>query len=411
MGQHREHASPTARSIRVASVSTPRGRLGVFLTICAFSFLVNFGRIAFAPLVDVFIESGVPEATAGLVATLVWVGSALPRLPTGYLLTFVRRHRVLLGMGVFFAAAAAVTAVSPGIWFTALGALLVGLASGVFFIAANPLVSELYPTRVGLVVGIRGMASQIAAVAAPFLVGAAIVLGDWRIAFGALAVLAALGTAAFGIAAGRADLPTAGADDRDLLGAIRSQWHLILAGVLFVGLTGFVWQGVFNFYVTYLGAAKGIPSGTANTLLTITFAAGVPSFVVAGRLADRYSYLPVLLTILGGFVLCLLAFTVVEGFLAVVAISIVMALVIHGLFPVADAYMLDTLPDSSRASAYSGYSAIMMLIQAPGSFAVGAFVQVGVTYDAVFQGYAVLVGVMVVGMAVLARAGKLPRGP
>jgi MFS family permease len=386
------------------------GRLGVFASICVFSFLVNFGRIAFAPLVDVFVESGVPEATAGLVATLVWVGSALPRLPTGYLLTQVRRHRVIVGRGLCLAGAAAFTGLSPGIRLTAAGALLVGLASGVFFIAANPLVSELYPDRVGLAVGIRGMSSQVAAVSAPFLVAVAVALGTWRIVFGALAGLAILATAGFVLAVRRADMPTAGAGDRNLLGAIRAQRSLILAGIVFVGLVGFAWQGVFNFYVTYLGAAKGIPRGTASRLLTLTFAAGIPAFVVAGRLADRISHLRLLLSVVAGFAVCLLALTAADGLLAVAAVSALMGLVVHGLFPAADAYMLDSLPDEHRASAYAGFSAAMMLIQAPGSVAVGAFVQAGVGYDAVFAGYASLVAAIAVGMGALARAGRLPAG-
>jgi len=388
----------------------PRGRRGLFVSICVFSFLVNFGRIAFAPLVDFFIESGISPATAGLAATAVWVGSALPRLPTGYLLTFVSRQRVLLGMGVALTAAAAFTALSPNVRVTTAGALLVGLASGVFFIAANPLVSELYPERVGVAVGIRGMSSQVAAVFAPFLVGLAISLGSWRISFGALAVLALVMTGVFLLAVRRAELPDAGAEDRDLLAGIRAQWRLVLAGVLFVGVTGFVWQGVFNFYVTYLSGAKQLTTGTANTLLTVTFAAGVPSFVVAGRLADRFSYLPLLTGILVGFVVTLLALTAVEGVLAVAAVSVVMSLVIHSLFPVADAYMLETLPDANRASAYSGYSATMMLIQAGGSVAVGTLAGAGLTYTGIFQGGAVLVGVVAVAVALLARAGELPAG-
>ncbi|RKD97969.1 MFS transporter [Halopiger aswanensis] len=393
-----------------AGLPRPSGRAGVFGTICLFSFLVNTGRIAFAPLVDFFIQSGINPATAGLAATAVWVGSALSRLPTGYLLTRISRHRALLGMGLFLSITSALTALSPGIWFTVAGAFLVGLATGVFFIAANPLVSELFPERVGLAVGIRGMFSQIAAVTAPILVSVAIVRGSWRLVFGALAVLAFVLTVGFQFAVRRAEMPTAGADDRDFLAAIRAQWRLIAVGIVFVGFTGFVWQGVFNFYVTYLGAAKGIPSETGTTLLTVLFAAGVPSFVIAGRLADRFSYLPVLLATLAGFVACLLAVTVVEGVLAIAAVTVAMGLIIHCLFPVADAYLLDSLPDENRASAYAGFSATMMLIQATGSVAVGAFAQVGLGYTAVFRGYALFVAAIAVAMAVLARAGRLPRG-
>ncbi|MFB6151580.1 MAG: MFS transporter [Haloarculaceae archaeon] len=395
---------------RVTAVTRrSNGRVGVFASVCAFSFLVNFGRIAFAPLVDFFIESGVSPATAGLAATAVWLGSASLRLPTGYLLTLVRRHRVIAGTGLFLSGAAAFTAFSPGIRFTIAGAFFVGLASGVFFIAANPLVSELFPRHVGIAVGLRGMSSQLAAVSAPFLVSTAIALGSWRVAFGALAALALVGTVAFWTAARRADMPEAGVDDRDLPGAIRAQWRLVLAGIVFVGFTGFVWQGVFNFYVTYLGT-KGIGSGTANTLLTVTFAAGVPSFLVAGRLADRVRYLPLLLSILAGFAACLFALTLVQGVLAVAAVSVGMGAVIHGLFPTADAYLLDTLPDEHRGSAYSGYSATMMLIQAAGSVAVGTLVEVGLPYGGVFRTYAVALLAVVAGMALLARAGHLPTG-
>jgi MFS family permease len=390
--------------------AAPRGRRGVFVSICVFSFLVNFGRIAFAPLVDFFIESGISPATAGLAATAVWLGSALPRLPTGYLLTFVSRQRVLLGMGVFLSAAAAFTALSPDIRVTVAGALFVGLASGVFFIAANPLVSELYPENVGVAVGIRGMSSQVAAVGAPFLVGVAISMGSWRISFGALAALALVMTVVFLLSVRRAELPEAGTEDRNLLAGIAAQWRLVVAGVLFVGVTGFVWQGVFNFYVTYLGTAKDLPSGTASTLLTVTFAAGVPSFVVAGRLADRFSYLRLLTGILGGFVVTLLALTAVEGLFAIAAVSVVMSLVVHSLFPVADAYMLETLPDANRASAYSGYSATMMLIQAGGSVVVGTLAGAGLSYTGIFQAGAALVGVVAVTVALLARDGQLPTG-
>ena len=391
-----------------ATPSRPAGRTAVFATICGFAFLVNFGRVAFAPLVDFFIESGISPATAGLAATAVWLGTALPRLPTGYLLTFVSRHRTIVGMGVFLAAATTFTAVAEGIWLTVVGALLVGLATGVFFIAANPLVSELYPEKVGTAVGIRGMSSQIAAVAAPFLVAIAIGLGSWRIAFGALAVLALATTALFAGAVHRAELPNAGAADRDLVAGIRAEWPLLLTGIVFVGVTGFVWQGVFNFYITYVSEVKGLTRATANTLLTVTFAAGVPSFLVAGRLADRFSYPRLLLTVLAGFALTLTALTMVQGVLAVAAVSVVMGMVIHGLFPLGDAYMLDSLPDEHRASAYSGFSAVMMLMQAPGSLATGVLAQSGLGYDGAFLGYAVLVAVATLGMGVAARAAWVP---
>jgi MFS family permease len=384
------------------------GRTGVFATICVFSFLVNFGRVAFAPLVDHFIRSGVSPAVAGLAATAVWLGSGLLRLPTGYALTIVRRHQALLVMGLFLSAAAAFTALSPTIWVTVAGALAVGLASGVFFIAANPLVSELFPENVGRVLGIRGTFSQIAAVSAPFLVATAIALDSWRLAFWVLAALVLLTTGTFLLAIRRADLPNAGADDREFLGAIRQQWRLVAAGVFFVGGAAFVWQGVFNFYVTYLGATKSIDPGLASTLLTVLFAAGIPSFFGAGWMADRVAHHRLLIAALSGFAVCLALFTVVQGPLAIGLVTVAMGLVVHALFPVGDAYLLDTLPDETRASAYAGFSASMMLMQSPGSVSVGLLSQAGLSYTTIFQGFAVVVAGIAIAGVVFARGGRLP---
>jgi DHA1 family inner membrane transport protein len=386
----------------------PRGRTGIFVGICALSFLVNFGRIAFAPLVDVFIRSGVAPATAGLVASAVWIGSALSRLPAGYVLTRVRRHRLVLVAGGALAVAAAATAMAPGIGLTIAGALAVGLTSGGFYIAANPLVSELYPERVGRMLGLRAMSSQVAAVSAPAIVGAAIWLGSWRLAFGGLAAAATISTASLARTAGRTSLPSAGQKDRALLRGIREQWRLIGTGVAFVGVTGFVWQGVFNFYITALDAMHGVPAGTASGLLTLTFVAGVPSMWVAGRLADRAPPARILPIVTGVFACCLVGFTLVDTRFGVIGASIAMGLAIHALFPVADAYLLDTLPDTSRGSAYAGYSATMMLIQAPGSVAVGTLAGAGFSYTRIFRLYAGFVVLLTLVMAALAVLGWLP---
>ncbi len=290
------------------------------------------------------------------------------------------------------------------------GALLMGLASGAYFIAANPLVSELFPARVGRAIGIHGTAAQSAAVAAPVLVGAVLAVATWRAAFLAIAAGAVVATAALTLAARRATLPTAGREDRDLFGAARRQWPIVAAGVAIGGATSLVWNGLFNFYVTYFVVAKGIGEGLARNLLTVAFAAGVPAFWITGRVADRVPYVPLLLSILGGFVACVLALTVVASTAGLVAVSVVTGYVIHSLYPAIDTYMLDSLPDRHRASAYAVFSATMMLVQAGGGVLVGGLTDAGVGFDAVFRGMAAaLAGVLVV-LVGLYRTGRLPAG-
>jgi len=226
--------------------------------------------------------------------------------------------------------------------------------------------------------------------------------------FVCISIVAATATLALFVAARATDLPDAGADDTDLLGAARSEWRIALVGIAVVGTTGFVWQGLFNFYELYL-ETKGLGAATARNLLTVVFAAGVPAFFVSGRLADRVPRVPYLLTIVGSFAGCLLLLTLADGLAAVVALTVAIGYVIHSLFPAIDTYLLDALPDDSRASAYAWYSAGMMAVQATGASAVGTLRETGLAYDAIFTRLAAGLFVVVAGVTLLQHRGRLPQ--
>ena len=374
-------------------------------------FLVNLARIIFAPLVQpVAADFDVTAASLGIVTSAAWLGSAAPRLPTGYLLTRVPRHYVITATGTLLVFTALFTALSQSITHLTVGAFLMGLSSGMYFIAANPLVSELFPERVGSAIGVHGMSSQVAAVGAPLVVSAILLVGNWRTTFLCIAVIAAVATVALVWAARRTDLPDAGANDRSLLAAGRAQWPTILTGIAFIGAAGFLWNGLFNLYGDYLEVAKGIDPATGRLLLSLMFAAGLPAFVVTGRLADSVPNVPLLLAIVGSFVASVLALTLAEGVLVIAVISVLVGYSIHSLFPAIDTYMLSSLPDHHRASAYSLFSATMMFIQALGSGSVGFVVTRGVSYTRTFQILAVAVAVVVGFMYVLYRADVLPAG-
>jgi len=386
-------------------------RRQLFGSLCALVFLVNLARVVFAPLLNPLRAAfGVGDAAVGLLATLAWLGSASPRLPVGYLLTRVPRRYVILGAGTVLTAAAAFASLAPSIEVLMIAAFCLGLSSGAYFIAANPLVSELFPDRVGTALGVHGASSQVAAVLAAPFVGVALAAGDWRLAFRAMAVAGAVSTLALFAAAAVTPLPDAGREDRDLLAAARAQWRIVLAGIAFIGATGLVWNGVFNFYDIYMTEARSLPPGAPRTMLTVVFAAGLPAFLVSGRLADRLPSVPYLLGICGTFAACLAALTVTRGYWPLVAVSAVTGYVIHSLFPAVDTYLLGTLPDENRASAYAVYSGSMMLLQAAGSTVVGVLREAGHSFDAVFLGMASGLGVVLVALVGLYLDGRLPAG-
>ena len=384
-------------------------RTRLFGSLCALVFLVNFARVVFAPLVGQFItEFAIGEGTAGLIVTLAWLGSAAPRLPAGWALTRFSRPLVVLVSGAMLTLGALGVALAPGVPTLMTAAFAIGLSSGVYFVAANPFIAELFPRRVGRVMGVHGMASQLAAVAAAPVVTVALWY-DWRLAFYGLGAVAAASTGVFVVLARRADLPDAGTSDTDFVGGAVSEWKLIAAGVVLTGLTGFVWQGLFNFYELYM-IEKGLPTTTARNLLTVIFAAGVPAFLVSGDLADRLPHVRYLLGIVSTFILGVVFVVVSSGLIAVVAASVVVGFAIHMLFPAGDTYLLASLPDESRASAYAVFSAGMMTMQAAGSWVVGEAIEAGAGYDAVFLTLAGGLALVVLAYAGLEYVGRVPGG-
>jgi len=385
-------------------------RRTVFGSLLGLVFLVNLARVVFAPLLEPLGGAlGANDAALGTIATLAWLGSAVPRIPTGYLLTRVSRAKVILGSAGVLATAAVATSVADSVATVMVGAFLMGLASGAYYIAANPLASELFPDRVGTAMGVHGTAAQFAAVGAPTIVVVAIGIGDWRTVFRAIAVASVVAGVGFALTARRTTMPDAGDEDTAFLAAARHQWKIIAAGVAVIGVTGLVWQGVFNFYVKY-ALAKGLTEAQGNQLLTVAFGTGVPAFFVSGRLADRLPVLPYLLSIIGGFVLCVFATTLLQGFLALAALTAVMGYVIHSLFPAVDTYLLGSLPDHHRGSAYAVYSGTMMIIQASGSTVVGTLSSAGYTFEWIFGGLATLLTVVLVVLVGFYVDGRFPTG-
>ncbi|GGJ09780.1 MFS transporter [Halobellus salinus] len=370
-------------------------------------FAVNFGRVAFAPLVEPLQAAfGVGPATVGAVVSLVWFGTALPRLPLSYVLTRVSRRRVVVVAGLCLTGAAVLTALSPDIRTLRLGVVAVGVASGTYFVSAVPLISELYPDRVGKRVGIHGTAAQLAAVAAPTVVVSVVAVATWRAVFWLLAVAALATTVVFAISLGRTDGVREAPPARNFRGVL-GNWRVILTGMLFVSAAGFVWQGLFNFYVSVM-LARGLETGTANALLTVAFAAGIPAFWVSGTLVDRFPTVPYILGLAGVFTAGVFGLTVLRGTLALGAVSVVIGYTIHGLFPALDTYVLSSLPADTRAGTFAAFSGLSIAIEASGSGVVGVLVGAGYPYAVVFRSFAGGLAVLLAVSVALYWTDRLP---
>ncbi len=378
---------------------------------CAMVFLVNLARMIFAPLIQpAAAEFQVTAASLGIVASAAWLGSASPRLPTGYLLTRVPRHYVIMFTGCLLVLTSLFTGMAQSVAHLTAGAYFMGLSSGMYFIAANPLVSELFPEGVGRAIGIHGMSSELAAVTAPILLSGVLLVGNWRSVFIVIAVTALLATSFLVVATRRTELPDAGTDDRSLIVAIRAQWPIILTGLAVVGTVGFLWNGLFNLYGDYLELVKGIDPGTGRLLLSGMFAAGIPAFFISGELADRWPNVPLFLAVAACFTTSVFALTWLEGIFPIAVISVMIGFFMFAMVPVIDTYLLTSLPDHHRGSAYAMYSSSMMLIQALGSGTIGMAVVRGMSYAQAFRITCAGVGLVLLVLAGLHRLGQLPAG-
>jgi predicted MFS family arabinose efflux permease len=368
-------------------------------------FLMSFGRVAFAPLLETFRTAfGVGPAALGLLTSLVWIGTAASRIPAGVVLTRVRRERVVRWTGLVLAVGAVAAATAPSLRVLQAAAFVIGCASGAYLVASVPLLGDLYPEATGRVLGLHGTAAALAAVAAPAVVLAVLDLATWRAAFWLVAAGALVVTLAFALQS-RGGIDASVPPDRDFLAALR-HWRVLVLGIVLVAGAGFVWQGLFNFYVSYM-LEKGLSRGTANVLLSVVFGAGVPAFLVSGRLVDRLPAVPYVLGILGAFSACVLGLTATAWLPAVVVLSVLVGFVIHGLFPAIDAFMLGRLPDGDRASAYAVFSGLALLLEATGSGVVGALTGAGWRFDEVFRAFGLGLAALVVVLVAARLSGRL----
>lgn len=369
--------------------------------------MLNLARIVYAPLLDVLIaEFSIGEATAGLIVTLTWIGSAAPRLPTGWVLTKVPRYPVVVGSGMVLTLSGAIAATATSVLQLMGGAFLMGIGSGVYFVAAQPLLSELFPERIGQVVGIHGVSNQLASVAAAPFVTLALLI-DWRLAMWGISGFGALATSYTWYSGRQTDLPRAGTEDRRLIAGVLSEWPLVVTALAITGLSMFVWQGVFNFYELYM-QSKAFSGQEAGTLLTLVFVAGIPAFYVGGDLAERLPYIPYITGVVGSFSVCVYLLTIVDSLLMVGLVTIGIGFFGHAQYPAVDTFLLDTLPDHSRASAYSMFSSTAMLIQALGSVVLGQLIEWGYSYDQTFVLAAFLILLAAGCFTLVERTGRLP---
>lgn len=331
---------------------------------------------------------------AGLLVTILWLGSALGQLPGGVLADRHSERAILTASPIVVSAALllVVTADSPIVLYAA--TVLVGLGLSLYPIARITILTDIYPDNIGSAIGVTMATGDVGQTVLPPVAGVIAAWAAWQLGF--LALVPVFLVVAVGIwVTLPAQLPTQSAVDafspgtaRYVIAELRRPSMLFMTLILFLYI--FIWQAFTGFYPTYLIDVKGLPTAVVGVLFGLFFAVGVIVKPVAGaaydRIGVRWALVVVLLGPVAGFVLL----PVAEGTWPLAAVTVLVSTML-GTGAITQSYLADTFPADMRGT---GLGVIRTTSATLGSVGPVAF---GVAADNGYFGeaYVALGGVMV----------------
>lgn len=318
------------------------------------------------PLLSSFEETfGVSEALLGLVAPAGTVGFVLAIVSVGFLAGRLEPRRTLLVGASVMAAALLAIAVAPAYWLFLLALLVQGAAAGVFRAVDRPLLSHIYPGRLGRVFVLYGLAWAVGAVTGPLAVSAVLRVAEWPLVYALIAAwLVPIVAAVWWL-----DAPSAWDEDsldRATLAALLEK-PAIRGTVVTMALVGGI-EGVIFTWIPYY-AATFVDQSVANAALSAYLLAYLPGRFAYARIVDSTSYLGLSLaaTALATPLLAL----AVSGRLGpwIVAATFGVGLFVSALFPLLSAYGVEAAPEYSgpvsalaTAATYAGIATVPTVV-------------------------------------------------
>ncbi|MHB9286554.1 MFS transporter [Halobacteriales archaeon Cl-PHB] len=334
----------------------------------------------------------------GVAVTLIWMTYGLTQSPAGVLTDRLGERRLLAGSLALSAASVVVLGVAPVFLAFLVGCAAFGFATGLYGPARGTVLSRTFMGSDNAAIGITLAAGSVGSAVLPFLAGGLVSSLGWRWVVGTLVapLAVAAGFAWWAIPAhdpGQQDRESSAATQvRDVGGAIRSR-GVVLATV---GSTLMVWgfQALSAFYVTYLVEIREFDQQVAAGMLSLVFVGGAVAQVGGGVVADRFGSRGVLIATSAVGALSVGAIPFVHGQVGLAALSLVIGIRL-AIAPVANAYIIATLPDAVTGSAWGTLRTLFFIVGATGSTFVG------VMGDAALFDEAFLVLAGVTGVAAL----------
>lgn len=358
-------------------------------------------RMIYPVLLPYFRETfGLSLSAAGLLVTVLWLGSAVGQLPGGILADRYSERSVMTVGAVVVAAAVLVVVAAPAAAALFLSTALVGLGQSLYPIARITILADIYPDRIGSALGVTMATGDLGQTVVPPIAGTIAAALAWQAGLGFVAPLLLVGAVALWLLLPRQvdaggedpDAPATGVSGstaRRVLTALRRPNVVFVSFIFFLYIL--VWQSFTGLFPTYLVEQKGLSSATASVLFSLFFAAGIVVKPLSGVAYDRIGFRGSLVLALSAPTVGFGLLPVVEGRLGLAAITVLVSTML-GSGAITQSYFSDAFPESVRGTGLGVVRTSTATLGAAGPVAFGVIADRGY-FD---EGYWLLAGLVAV---------------
>jgi MFS family permease len=349
---------------------------------------IQIGRNALPPLLPAMVaELSISPFVGGVGLTLMWAFYALCHYPGGrFSDTNSRKPVLVLGLAILVGGFLLLS-VSQGylLFLTALS--LVGIGSGLYFIAMRANLADLFADRRGQAFGVQSAAGNFGSVSAGGLAAAILSVAIWELT---LVPVVLLGCVAL-FAVHRWSTESYSVSDTEL--ALTSTFRRVFERtenrilILIYSLFVFAWQGIAGFLPTYLQTSKSLTPAKASLAYAGVFAVGVAVMPLSGTVSDRVNRLWVAA---GALSVCCLGFTTVLLVRSETLIYLSLGLFAVGMMaypPAMQAYLTDSFESKSVGGDFGAFKTIYSGVGSLGPAYVGLVASYS-TYTTAYIGLA-----------------------
>ena len=358
-------------------------------------------RMIYPVLLPYFRETfGLSLSVAGLLVTVLWLGSAVGQLPGGILADRYSERSVMAVGAAVVAAAVLVVVAAPTAVALFLSTVLVGLGQSLYPIARITILADLYPDRIGSALGVTMATGDLGQTVLPPIAGTIAAALAWQAGLGFVAPLLLVGAAALwvllprqvdsgGAESDAASAGRSGSTAGRVFAALRQPNVVFVSFIFFLYIL--VWQSFTGLFPTYLVEQKELSSATASVLFSLFFAAGIVVKPLSGVAYDRIGFRGSLVLALSAPTVGFGLLPVVEGRLELAAITVLVSTML-GSGAITQSYFSDAFPESVRGTGLGVVRTATATLGAAGPVGFGVIAERGY-FD---EGYWLLAGLVAV---------------